>query len=276
MEVQLSTTPFGRPTLALAREVSQPIAPPPGKPVRKRTAFQHFCAARSHIDVSEQSLAALHALLNFRREAVLASDLSNYEIFSRALARAPASLRPKLALLHDDGPIVRRDCPNGKRFTPKGREGEIPLASGVDLSPIIGRTKVFALSAEEVRAEEGAPTRGRDIITVPIGRCWGIILLGDAPRRINASTSRQRAENYLLFAPGRRAGDKPAFLSRTFLKIERSILFAFAPRARRVVSRPPPMRVGLRQSGSSLSQGGHSNEVSTSASWRDRRPAAIL
>jgi len=36
------------------------------------------------------------------------------------------------------------------------------------------------------------------------------------------------------------------------------------------------MRVGLRQSGSSLSQGGHSNEVSTSASWRDRRPAAIL
>ena len=219
MEVHLSTAPFGRPTLTLARVASQPIAHPPEKPGRKRTVIRHICAERSHIEVSEQSLVTRDALLSCPPETALTGDPLNYKISSRTHAMAPTTLRRQRGFQDDSGPIVHHDSPNGKHFTPKGREAEVPLALGFDLSPIIGRARVFALSPEGVCAEERAHTLVRELITTPFSLWRGIIFLGDAPRPIDASTGEQRGKNRLPFAPVRRAGHKLAFPSRTLLKI---------------------------------------------------------
>ena len=39
--------------------------------------------------------------------------------------------------------IVRRDSPNGKRYARKGRGGEIKLAFGFDLAPLVVRADEF-------------------------------------------------------------------------------------------------------------------------------------
>ena len=54
----------------------------------------------------------------------------------------PAStLRRLLAVLVEAGLIVRRDSPNGKRYARKGRGGEITLAFGFDLAPLVVRAE---------------------------------------------------------------------------------------------------------------------------------------
>ena len=79
---------------------------------------------------------------------------------------APATLRRHLAALVDGGLIIRRDSPNGKRYARKGRGGDIELAFGFDLSPLVARADEFEVLAEEVRAEERALKLVRERITI--------------------------------------------------------------------------------------------------------------
>ncbi len=78
----------------------------------------------------------------------------------------PSTLRRHLAALVDAGLIIRRDSPNGKRYARKGREGEIGLAFGFDLSPLVARAEEFEALAEEVEAEERAFKLARERITL--------------------------------------------------------------------------------------------------------------
>ena len=161
METYRTTTPFGRRPLTLAQVANQALAAarPPDRAVHKWQAFRAICAARARIGVSERSLAVLDALLSFHPETVLTGDglvvwPSNRQLALRAHAMAPATLRRHLAALVDAGLIVRRDSPNGKRYARKGREGEVELAFGFDLSPIVARADEVQALAEEVAAEE--------------------------------------------------------------------------------------------------------------------------
>ena len=61
---------------------------------------------------------------------------------------------------------IRRDSPNGKRYARKGRGGDIELAFGFDLGPIVARAEEFEAWAEEVRAEERALKLVRERITI--------------------------------------------------------------------------------------------------------------
>jgi replication initiation protein RepC len=79
---------------------------------------------------------------------------------------APATLRRHLALLVDAGLIVRRDSPNGKRYARKDGAGEVEIAFGFDLSPLVARADEFEALAEAVRAEERALKRIRERITI--------------------------------------------------------------------------------------------------------------
>jgi replication initiation protein RepC len=79
---------------------------------------------------------------------------------------APATLRRHLAALVDAGLIVRRDSPNGKRYARKDREGEVEIAFGFDLSPLVVRAEEFEAWAEEVRAEARALKLVRERITL--------------------------------------------------------------------------------------------------------------
>ena len=81
---------------------------------------------------------------------------SNRAAAVRAHGMAPATLRRHLAFLVDAGLIIRRDSPNGKRYARRGQGGEIEIAFGFDLSPLVARAEEIENLAEEVRAEERA------------------------------------------------------------------------------------------------------------------------
>ena len=173
MEPYQSTTPFGRRMLTLAHVANQALAKtrPPEKAVHKWTVFRAICSAKARVGVSERALAVLDALLTFHPETVLTGkDLivwpSNQQLALRAHGMAPATLRRHIAALVDAGLIVRRDSPNGKRYARKGRGGDVELAFGFDLSPIVVRAETFGTWAEEVLAEERALKIVRERITL--------------------------------------------------------------------------------------------------------------
>ena len=173
MEPHTSTTPFGRRSLTLAHVASQAVAKtrPPEKVVHKWNIFRAICTAKARIGVSERALAVLDALLSFHPETALTGDglivfPSNQQLSLRAHGMAPATLRRHLAALVDAGLIVRRDSPNGKRYARKDREGEVEIAFGFDLSPLVVRSEEFEAWAEEVRAEARALKLVRERITL--------------------------------------------------------------------------------------------------------------
>ncbi len=173
MVSHISTTPFGRRTLTLAHVASQADAKdrPPEKAVHKWNIFRAICLAKNRLGVTERALAVLDALLTFHPETVLTGEglvvfPSNQQLCLRAHGMPPATLRRHLAVLVDCGLVIRRDSPNGKRYARKGRGGEIELAFGFDLAPLVVRAEEFEALAEEVLAEDRALKLARERITI--------------------------------------------------------------------------------------------------------------
>src|SRR3984957_1635275 len=173
MQPHSSTTPFGRRSLTLAHVASQANAKarPAEKTVHKWQVFRAICTAKARVGVSERALAVLDALLSFHPETALSGDglivfPSNQQLALRAHGMAPATLRRHLGVLVDCGLIIRRDSPNGKRYARKGRDGDIELAFGFDLGPLVMRSDEFEMWADEVRAEERALKFVRERITI--------------------------------------------------------------------------------------------------------------
>jgi replication initiation protein RepC len=173
MQPHQVTTPFGRRTLTLAHVASQASskARPPDKAAHKWRIYQAICAAKPLLDVTERALSVLNALLTFHPETVLTGeDLivfpSNEQLARRAHGMPASTLRRQLAVLVDAGLIIRRDSPNGKRYARKGRDGDITLAFGFDLGPLVARSEEFERLAEEVAAGERALKLVRERITL--------------------------------------------------------------------------------------------------------------
>ena len=170
------TTPFGRRSLTLAHVASQMVATarPPEKVVHKWKVFHAICAARPRLGVSERSLSVLNALLTFHPETTLTGedDLivfpSNDKLTLRAHGMPASTLRRHLAVLVDAGLIVRRDSPNGKRYARKGSAGEIELAFGFDLSPLVVRSEEF-----EAWRPRSKQRRARSSLCASGSRCAG-------------------------------------------------------------------------------------------------------
>src|SRR6478736_243836 len=174
MQSHPPTTPFGRRSLTLAHVASQMVATarPPEKVVHKWKIYQAICAARPRLGVSERSLSVLNALLTFHPETALTGedDLivfpSNHQLTLRAHGMPASTLRRHLAVLVDAGLIIRRDSPNGKRYARKGRAGDIELAFGFDLSPLVVRSEEFEHLAADIEAEARALKLVRERITL--------------------------------------------------------------------------------------------------------------
>ena len=174
MEPHTPTTPFGRRSLTLAHVATQIAASsrPPEKVVHKWKIFQAICRARPSLGVTERALSVLNALLTFHPETALTGedDLvvfpSNQLLSLRAHGMPASTLRRHLAVLVDAGLIVRRDSPNGKRYARKAASGEIELAFGFDLSPLVVRSEEFESLAAAVEAEARAIKLARERITL--------------------------------------------------------------------------------------------------------------
>jgi replication initiation protein RepC len=164
MQSHQPTTPFGRRSLTLAHVATQMASSsrPPDKVVHKWKVFKAICVARPRIGVSERALAVLNALISFYPDTTLTGedDLivfpSNELLCLRTHGMPASTLRRQLAALVDAGLIVRRDSPNGKRYARKGRGGEIKLAFGFDLAPLVVRAEEFEGMAQEIEAETRA------------------------------------------------------------------------------------------------------------------------
>jgi replication initiation protein RepC len=145
---------------------------PPEKVVHKWKIFHAICTARPRLGVSERSLSVLNALLTFHPETALTGedDLivfpSNHQLSLRAHGMPASTLRRHLAVLVDAGLVVRRDSPNGKRYARKGSVGEIELAFGFDISPLVVRSEEFESLAADIEAEARALKLVRERITL--------------------------------------------------------------------------------------------------------------
>jgi replication initiation protein RepC len=174
MQSHQPTTPFGRRSLTLAHVATQMAASarPPDKVVHKWKVFKAICVARPRIGVSERALAVLNALISFYPDTTLTGedDLivfpSNELLCLRTHGMPASTLRRQLAALVDAGLIVRRDSPNGKRYARKGRGGEIKLAFGFDLAPLVVRAEEFESMAQEIEAEIRAIKLAKERITL--------------------------------------------------------------------------------------------------------------
>src|SRR5258708_4152961 len=174
MQSHSPTTPFGRRSLTLAHVASQlgATARPPEKVVHKWNVVHAIWTAAPRRGVSERSLSVLNALLPFHPEAALTGedDLivfpSNDKLTLRAHGMPASTLRRHLAVLVDAGLIIRRDSPNGKRYARKDSAGEIALAFGFDLSPLVVRSEEFERLAADIEAEARALRLVRERITL--------------------------------------------------------------------------------------------------------------
>ena len=79
---------------------------------------------------------------------------------------AASTLRRHLAALVDHGLILRRDSPNGKRFARKSADGDVEIAYGFDLAPIVARAAEFDRLARRIEEEARLARNLRQRFTV--------------------------------------------------------------------------------------------------------------
>lgn len=161
MVQSIVSTPFGRRSLTFASIAAQrAVAARPAKPlVHKWKLYRAIAEAKPVLGISDRALSVLSALLSCHADMELDADAdlvvfpSNRELSLRAHGMAAATLRRHLAALVAAGLVIRRDSPNGKRYARKGEHGEIEVAYGFDLRPLLARADEFERLVECLRAE---------------------------------------------------------------------------------------------------------------------------
>jgi len=182
----LVTTPFGRRSVSfgLIATQQQVRAVEPEKTVHKWKVFQAITEAKGKLGLPDRAIAVLSALLSFHQETTLTAGdplivfPSNEKLCQRAHGIAPATLRRHLAALVEAGIVIRRDSPNGKRYARRGMDGEVSLAFGFELTPLVARAEEFEALAVEVRDERRALRLARERITLARRDITKMILLG--------------------------------------------------------------------------------------------------
>ncbi|GLU26144.1 plasmid replication protein RepC [Brucella sp. NBRC 12950] len=174
MESQFGLTPFGsqRMTHALLAVHQKAREIPQGAAADKWQLHRWLCEGKNIIGISDRSLAVLSALLSFYPENTLVESgalvvfPSNKQLALRAHGMADATLRRHLAALVEAGIITRQDSPNGKRYARRSKSGELKIAFGFSLAPLLIRASEFEAAAEHVKAEKAALRDIREQLTL--------------------------------------------------------------------------------------------------------------
>ncbi len=174
MESQFGLTPFGsqRMTHALLAVHQKAREIPQGAAADKWQLHRWLCEGKNIIGISDRSLAVLSALLSFYPENTLVETgalvvfPSNKQLALRAHGMADATLRRHLAALVEAGIITRQDSPNGKRYARRSKSGELKVAFGFSLAPLLARADEFEAAAEQVKSEKIALREIREQLTL--------------------------------------------------------------------------------------------------------------
>ena len=166
MQSHSPTTPFGRRSLTLAHVASQMVATCtstrkggaqmedlPGDLRRAAKAWRLGTLAHGSECSPDVPSGDGTKLDGCSRKRGLIVFPSNQQLLLRAHGMPASTLRRHLAVLVDAGLIIRRDSPNGKRYARKDSAGEIELAFGFDLSPLV-------VTCRRVREPGGRDRRG--------------------------------------------------------------------------------------------------------------------
>lgn len=137
----------------------------------KWQALNHIAAAREVYDLSDRDLAILQALVSFHQGKTLEGDASSLVVYpsNKALCERlhgmpESTLRRRLASLVGGGIIVRRDSPNGKRYS--RLDGTEKVSFGFDLTPLVIRYNEFRDAAEAVRQAAERYKRLRESVSL--------------------------------------------------------------------------------------------------------------
>lgn len=174
METQLGLTPFGsqRMTHALMAVHKKTREIPEAAATDKWQLHRWLCEGKSIIGINDRSLAVLSALLSFYPENTLVETSalivfpSNKQLALRAHGMADATLRRHLAALVEAGIIARQDSPNGKRYARRNKSGELKVAFGFSLAPLLARASEFEAAAEQVKSDKIALREIREELTL--------------------------------------------------------------------------------------------------------------
>ncbi|MCL8000142.1 replication initiation protein RepC [Brucella sp. 21LCYQ03] len=174
MEPQFGLTPFGRQEMTHALLAMQQKAQEPSKKsaIDKWQLHRWLCEGKSVFDLNDRTLAVLSALLSFYPENILNETNSlvvfpsNKQLSLRAHGMAEATLRRHLAALVEAGFITRQDSPNGKRYTRRTKTGEIKIAFGFSLTPLLIRKDEIEAAAEQVKSEKALLRELREKLTL--------------------------------------------------------------------------------------------------------------
>lgn len=157
---RLTVTPFGGRRISIAEiqaiealESSEGA----GRSCDKWEVLRDLNIARGAFNVSDRDLSVLNALLSFHPTTTLDPDEplivfpSNRKLAERAHGMAESTLRRHLGALVRAGLIHRHDSPNGKRYVRRGQHGEIAIAFGFDLAPLVAQAEEIAAIADAMR-----------------------------------------------------------------------------------------------------------------------------
>lgn len=141
------------------------------QPVNKWELLKQLSTAKRIYNLTDRDLSVLQALLSFHPEVLLGQTgkplvvyPSNISICERLNGMPCSTMRRHLSKLIAAGLLVRRDSPNGKRYS-KSFMGE-KICFGFDLSPLLARQQEFAEEAAKVAAQEEALHHQRQTLSL--------------------------------------------------------------------------------------------------------------
>ena len=140
--------------------------------VDKFQLLRALTEARLAFGLGDRAIAVLDALLTFHQDRELNGAEatvvfpSNRELGLRTRGMADRTLRTHLRTLVRCGLVLRRDSPNGKRYSLKDDRGRVEQAFGFDLSPLALKAAEIFEAAERARAYWKACRKVRAEITV--------------------------------------------------------------------------------------------------------------
>jgi len=147
-----------------------PSGPRAASAHNKWALFRELATAKAAFSLSERDLTVLQGLLSFFPSDTLSSQLemivfpSNRAICDRLNGMADSTMRRHLANLISSGVILRRDSPNGKRYSRNDRLSRVTF--GFDLSPLANRSDEIITAATEARRQTEETKRLRETISL--------------------------------------------------------------------------------------------------------------
>lgn len=143
-----------------------------GRTVNRWAVYKQLCIAKASFGLNDRCLSVLSSLLSFYPENEISAGKglvifpSNKQLSLRAHGMPESTLRRHLASLIAAGLISRKDSPTRKRYAHKGSNGEIELAFGFSVEPLLNKATEIAQAAAQITSDIKAMKRLRDEVSV--------------------------------------------------------------------------------------------------------------